>query len=93
MARFQVAMRGRQHPHVHRDLFVPADALNVFLLKHAQELDLGAQAQVADFVEKNRAVVGLLEAAQSDGRARRYMHRARGRTVRFPGGSQGWRRN
>ena len=49
------------------NLFVAADALDVFLLQHAQELDLGAQAQVADFVEKNGAVVGLLEAAHAAG--------------------------
>ena len=60
-------MRGGQHPHVHRNLFIAADALDVFFLEHAQQLDLGAQAQVANLIEEDGAEVGLLEAADPPG--------------------------
>ena len=39
-----------------------ADPLELVLLEHAQELRLRDRADVADFVEKERAAVGLLDA-------------------------------
>ena len=40
-----------------------ADALELLLLQHAQQLDLRVERQLADLVEEDRAVVGELEAA------------------------------
>ena len=40
-----------------------ADPLELALLQHAQQLDLGGEVDVADLVEKERAAVGPLEAA------------------------------
>ena len=42
-----------------------AEALELVLLQHAQELGLRARAHVADLVEEQRAAVGLLEAADA----------------------------
>ena len=39
----------------------PADAQHLALLEHAQELDLGRQCHLADFVEEHRAALGGLE--------------------------------
>ena len=54
--------RGDQ-PHVHLDRPVAADALELALLEHPQELRLQVQRQLADLVEEERAAVGELEAA------------------------------
>ena len=43
--------------------FVAAEPLEAALLEHAQQLGLRDQRHVADLVEKQRAVVGQLEAA------------------------------
>ena len=40
-----------------------AEAAELHLLQDAQQLDLGEEAEVADFVEEERAVGGLLEVA------------------------------
>ena len=40
---------------------LPAQAFNNVLLQHAQQLDLHRQRQVANFIEKERTAVGLLE--------------------------------
>ena len=58
-------MRGRQHAHVHGDGFPAAEPLEAFFLKHAQEFDLGAGGHVADFIQKNGAMVGLFEPADA----------------------------
>ena len=50
-------------PDVDRDRFVPADALELLLLQQPQHLALRGGRHVADFVEKNRAAVALLEPA------------------------------
>ena len=64
-------MRGHDHAHVDRDGAVAADALHLALLQHAQQLGLHHQRHVADFVQEERAVVGLLELAEVPrGRAR-----------------------
>ena len=52
--------RGDQ-PHVHPDRPVAADALELSLLDHPQELRLQLQRQLADLVEEQRAAVGGLE--------------------------------
>src|SRR5207249_8972053 len=61
----KIPVRGRQGPDVHRDLFIAANPLNVFFLEHPQQFDLCAQAQVADFIEEDGAVIGLLKAADA----------------------------
>ena len=58
-------MGGGDDAHIHGNRFRPADALKGLLLEHAQELHLRVGRQVADFVEKKRAVVRLLEAADA----------------------------
>src|SRR5438093_6234747 len=58
-------MRGCQDPDVHRSLLIAADPLNVFFLEHPQQFDLRAQAQVADFIEEEGAVIRLLKAADT----------------------------
>ena len=50
-----------QNPHVHRNRLRAADPLERHFLKHAQQLGLDLQVDVADFVEEQRAAVGLLE--------------------------------
>ena len=50
---------------------VAADALELALLQHAQQLDLHRQRDLADLVEEQRAAVGLLEAALLARRRRR----------------------
>ena len=69
--RRQVAVRGRDHAHVDPDRAAAADARQLALLQHAQQLGLRARAQVADLVEEQRAAVRLLEAAAPGLRWRR----------------------
>ena len=64
---FQVAMGGREHPDIDRDLLIAPDPLDILLLQDPQQLDLRAQAQVADFIQENGAPVGLLETAHPAG--------------------------
>ena len=58
----EVAVGRRDHAHVDVDGLGAADALELALLQHAQELDLHLQRQVAALVEEQRAAVGQLEA-------------------------------
>ena len=48
-----------------------ADALELALLQHAQQLRLRLERQLADLVEEQRAAVGELEAPAALLRARR----------------------
>src|SRR6185503_15897058 len=59
----KVAVGGGNHPHVDLHRMRIADALELSLLKHAQKLHLERRAHRADFVEEQRALVGLLETA------------------------------
>src|SRR5258706_9234915 len=63
--RFQIAVRGSDNARIHRNSFGPAYALESLLLEHAQEFHLGVGWQIADFVEKEGALVGLLETADA----------------------------
>ena len=56
-------MRGGEDAHVNPQVVAAAEALDRFFLQHAQQLRLRVEAHVADFVEKDRAAVGMLEAA------------------------------
>ena len=58
----EVLVGGGDDAHVHPDGPRAADALELALLQHAQELRLGHRREVADLVEEERAAVGQLEA-------------------------------
>jgi len=57
----------RDDAHVAANGLVAADALEGAFLQYPQQLDLHLQRHVADFVEKQRAAFGKLEAAHSGG--------------------------
>ena len=59
----EIAVRRHDHANVHRNGAIAADALHLALFQHAQQLRLHHQRHVADFVQKQRAVIGLLELA------------------------------
>ena len=63
--RRQVAVGGGDETHVHLDRAGAAETFELVLLQHAQNLGLRARAHVADFVEEQRAAVGLFEAADA----------------------------
>ena len=62
---FQVAVRGGKDPHVDLDRIVRADAGDLAVLQHPQELDLRGQRHVAHLVEEERAAVGVFELAHA----------------------------
>ena len=67
----QRAVRRRDDAHVDRDRLRAADARDLALLEHAQELHLRGRRDLADLVEEERPRVGQLEAAEPAlGRAR-----------------------
>ncbi len=59
----QVAVGRGDHAHVDAQAARTADALELALLQHAQQLRLRLGRQLADLVEEQRAAVGQLEAA------------------------------
>src|SRR5206468_2714347 len=59
----QVLVRGGDDAHVDLDGVRAAEALELALLEHAQDLGLGHQREVGNLVEEKRAPVGQLEAA------------------------------
>ncbi len=61
--RLEVAVGGRDHPHVGRDRARAPDPLELALLEHAQDLGLHGQRHVADLVQEERALLRELEAA------------------------------
>ena len=61
----QVAIGGGDHPDVDLDGFGTAQALQFALLQDAQEFGLQIHRQFADFVEEERAALGLFEAADA----------------------------
>ena len=67
----QVAVGGGEHAHVDLDDLVAADALDLAVLEHAQQLGLQVEVELADLVEEDGAALGLLEAAAAAGRPRR----------------------
>ena len=58
----QVAVGGRDDTSVGAECLGAADALELSLLKDAEDLGLGRERQLADFVEKDGAAGGTLEA-------------------------------
>ena len=63
--RRQVAVGRGDQPDVDLDGAGAAQPLEFVLLEHAQDLRLRVRAHVADFVEEQRAAVGLLEPADA----------------------------
>ncbi len=59
----QVAVRGGDHTDVHAERPRAAEALELVLLQHAEDLGLRVRAHVADFVQEQRAAVRLFEPA------------------------------
>ena len=57
-------MRGHEHAHIYPDGLVSADAFDLAFFEHAQQLGLHGERHVADFIEENGALLGLLEFAQ-----------------------------
>ena len=57
----EVAVGGRDDAHVDPPVLVLADAPDLPLLQHAQQLDLHARRDLADLVEEQRAAVRRLE--------------------------------
>src|SRR5579872_2946645 len=62
---FQVGVRCRDHPHVDFDRLVRPHARDLAVFQHAQQLDLRVHRHFADFVEKQRAAVGIFELADA----------------------------
>ena len=59
----EILMGGEDEAGPQRDEAVAAQAAELALLQNAQELDLGVEAEFADFVQEEGAVAGLLEEA------------------------------
>ena len=57
-------MGGDDDAHIHGDGALAADALHLAFFQHAQQLGLHGERHVPDFVEKDGAVLGLLELAE-----------------------------
>ena len=53
----QVAVGGRDHPHVDLDRLRAAEALELLLLQDAEQLGLQLRGDVADLVEEERPLV------------------------------------
>src|SRR5881628_3321334 len=63
--RFQVTMSRGDDADIDGNRFRSANTLKGLLLEHAQEFHLRVGRQVADFIEEERAFVGLLKAADA----------------------------
>ena len=63
----QVPVRGRDDPSVGAECFGTPDALELSLLKDAQDLGLGRERQLADFIEEEGTTGGTLEVARASG--------------------------
>ncbi len=59
----EIAIGRRDQAHIDLVLAVRADALQLPVLQHAQQLGLHDERQFADFVEKERAAIGQFEFA------------------------------
>jgi hypothetical protein len=66
-ALLEVLVRRRDHAHVALQGLVATDAVELAVRQHAQQPRLQVEGHVADLVEKQRAAVGLLEAAAAHG--------------------------
>src|SRR5205814_86979 len=55
------AIGGGNEPNIDADRLVVADARDLMLFQHAEQLDLRAHRHVADFVKEERAAVGIFK--------------------------------
>ena len=78
----QVAVGGRDDASVGAEGLGPADALELPLLKDAEDLGLGREGQLADLVEEDGAAGGALEPAGLLAVGAGEARRARGRRAR-----------
>src|SRR5690349_10123074 len=62
-ALLEILVGGSDHAHVDLDRRLPAHAIELAFGQHAQQSRLQRRRHIADFVEEQRAEVGLLEAA------------------------------
>ena len=62
---FQVFVGGADDAHIHRCFFGITDTADGLFLNGAQEFDLHGQRQIGDFIEEQRAAVGMLEKAET----------------------------
>ena len=88
----QVAVGGGDHANVHAQRLDAADSLELRLLQDAQQLDLHLDGQLANLIEKQRALIRQLKAARllRDGAGE---GPSRSRTARTPSASWEWRRS
>ncbi len=63
--RLEVAVRGGQHAHIDLDRTVAAEARELAVLQHVQQLGLEGRRHVADLVEHHRALLRELELADA----------------------------
>ena len=56
---------GRQHPHVHRNLILPAQAPDLGFFQNPQQLGLHSDGHFRDLIQEQRAPVGILETARA----------------------------
>ncbi|EFQ61796.1 hypothetical protein PFWH6_4198 [Pseudomonas fluorescens WH6] len=63
----EVAVGGGDHADIQLDRLARADALDFALLQHPQQFGLQAQGHLRDFIEQDRAAVGLFELARLGG--------------------------
>src|SRR5688572_32800500 len=61
----QILIGGGQNAHISLQSLAPADSAVFVVLKHAQQLGLEIERDVADLVEKKCAAVGQLEFSQA----------------------------
>ncbi|MNS56821.1 hypothetical protein D3C72_896930 [compost metagenome] len=59
----QIAVGGGDHANIQSNRFTCPDALDLALLQHTQQFGLQAEGHFGDFVEQQRATVGLFELA------------------------------
>src|ERR1041384_6878171 len=57
----QVPIGRRNDPHIDLDRFISSNGGETLFLKHSQQLHLKMERQLADFVQKNRPLISLLE--------------------------------
>ncbi len=59
---FEVAVGGRDQPHIHLQRIAPSHTLEAPLLEDTQDLDLDGGINFPDLIQKQRAAIGQLEA-------------------------------
>jgi len=64
----EIPVGGGQHAHVHRLPLVAAQTGELAVLQHVEQLGLQGRLQLRDFVQEDRAAVGLFELADPRGR-------------------------